>query len=143
MQFEKIKKDSRKNLLAALFVKAKNRGIEPDELREDIAPIVINKRISEASVKELVSLIEHITKYKNPSNTERKYPSSRDGLIQELEDAARARWSDGWTQSLNAFVNSHSDKAVTHYKFLSVAALKAIKGRIVELNKESECQTKS
>ncbi len=173
---------ARKRLLAALFVKAGNHGIEADELREDIAPAVIGKRISKASPREIVRLIEHVTKlYKTPSpyplpQGEREiktsspstgedggegenivghvikkdgslkkssslhpdykhYESSRAGLLEELTDAARARWGEEWEKPLNEFVN-HNRPCRTHYKFLGTAALKAVKERIKEMNAE-------
>jgi len=137
------KEDARKRLLAALFVKAQNHGIEPDELREDIAPVVIGKRLSMATAPEIVRLIEHVTKlYQTPSPLPsptrgegefKHYPSSRAGLIEELTDAARARWGAEFERPLNEFVN-HNRPARTHYKFLKVADLKALKDRLNELN---------
>ncbi|MBI5561300.1 MAG: hypothetical protein HY894_00365 [Deltaproteobacteria bacterium] len=152
------KEKARKNLLAALFVKAGNHGIEADELREDIAPTVIGKRLSEASAREIVRVIEHVAKlYQTPSpssplmgeagtplpreahcNGERegefkRYPSSRPGLIEELKDVARARWGADFEKPLNEFVN-HNRPVKTHYKFLDVTTLKGIKERIKELN---------
>ncbi len=144
---------ARKRLLAALFVKAGNHGIEADELREDIAPAVIGKRISKASPRELVKLLDHVTKlYHRPAATPpesplargglkggapepKYYPSSRPGLVEELTDAARARWGEDFEKPLNEFVN-HNRPVRTHYKFLGVAALKAVKERIKEMNAE-------
>lgn len=154
------KRDPRHSLLAALFVKAQNRGIDADELREDIAPTIIGKRLSEASAREIVRLLDHVTKlYKtaphptlprewggekevpgslsSPVEGEDKkakhYDSSRAGLIEELEDTARARWGAEFERPLNEFVN-HNRKARTHYKFLKVADMKALKERLKELH---------
>lgn len=63
----------------------------------------------------------------------KRYESSRAGLIEELKDAARARWGADFEKPLNEFV-SHNRPCRTHYRFLDVTALKAIKERIKELN---------
>ena len=64
-----------------------------------------------------------------------RYESSKAGLLLELEDAARERWGDGFAKSLNAFVNANRPTQ-THYKFLSVTSLKALKERIKEMNRK-------
>ncbi|TAN60752.1 hypothetical protein EPN18_08010 [bacterium] len=154
----------RSRLLSALFAKAQNRGVDADALRDDIAPAVLGKRLSEANAREIVKLLDHVmalyqtapTLPSVPSHQGRgslvpspfptaqgerekqgefkRYPSSRAGLVAELEDVARIRWGADYEKSLNAFVNSNSIKAVTHYRFLNVAALKAVKERIKELS---------
>ncbi|TAN59641.1 hypothetical protein EPN18_10080 [bacterium] len=122
-------------------MKAQNRGIDADTLRDDIAPAVLGKRLSEANAREIVKLLGHVTAlYKAPASfgeltAPKRYGSSRAGLVAELEDVARARWGVDYEKSLNAFVNSKSIKAVTHYRFLDVAALKGLKERIKELNR--------
>lgn len=136
------RKDPRSRLLSALFSKSLKAGIAAEKLRNDIAPDVLGKRISEASAQELFKLIEHITGL-YPAIGERpigsikdnrfKYFSSRTGLIEELEDSARARWGADWERSLNSFINSNR-KAPTHWKFLRVADAKAVKERLKEMN---------
>ena len=139
-------------LLAALFAEAKKLGIDQEVLRNEIAPAVIKKRLSMASGQEIVRVIEHVTGRSNPprppfakggmSKTPPlekgdrggfRYESSKAGLLQELEDIARERWGESFAKSLNAFVNANKETQ-THYKFLSVTSLKAIKERIKELN---------
>ena len=127
-------KAPKQRLLAALFTKGAKLGFDADTIRNDVAPKVIEKRLSEASPKEIVLVIEHMTGlYKG---SPKKYESSKDGLIEELEDAARARWGAVFEQSLNAFINSHAYKGTkTHYKFMRVTDLKAFKDRLVQLNR--------
>lgn len=128
-------------ILAALFAEAKKLGIEQDTLRNEIAPAVIKKRLSMATGQEILRVIQHITGSGQGSGARgqlkrpQKYESSKAGLIQELEDAARARWGEGFAKSLNAFVNANRETQ-THYKFLSVTSLKAIKERIKEMNRK-------
>lgn len=130
------KTEPRQKLLAALFTKARDMGIESDELRENIAPGVIRKRLSEATTQEIFRVLDHLTKlytrkeYKN-------YESSKAGLLNELLDAARARWGQDFEKPLRVFINSHGFKGtVTHFKFMKVTELKAFKTRILELNRQ-------
>lgn len=127
------KKEPRQRLLQALFAKARQYGIESDELRERIAPSVIGKRLSEASSKDLFKVLVHVTKIYMQSGYQ-KFESSRKGLLLELEAAARARWGEEFKKPLLAFINSHKG-AYTHYRFMEVAELKAFKDRIKDLNK--------
>lgn len=55
-----VKKDNRNECLAALFVKASTRGIDQAELRNEIAPAVIKKRLSQATAREIQRVIKHI-----------------------------------------------------------------------------------
>lgn len=127
-------KTPKQRLLAALFTKGAKLGLDADTIRDQITPEVINKRLSEAEPKEIVRVIEHMTGlYKSRP---KKYDSSKAGLIEELEDAARARWGVAFEQSLNAFINSHAFQGTkTHYRFMRVTDLKAFKDRLVELNR--------
>ncbi|WKZ32942.1 MAG: hypothetical protein QY316_00620 [Thermodesulfobacteriota bacterium] len=130
------KTEPRQRLLQSLFAKARQYGIESDELRERIAPSVIGKRLSEASSKELFKVLDHVTKIYMQSGYQ-KFDSSKTGLLLELEAAARARWGEEFKKPLLAFINSHGLKgAYTHYRFMKVAELKAFKERIKELNKK-------
>lgn len=134
-----MSKETRQRLLAALFSKALKAGIESETLRNDIAPAVIKKRLSGATAQELCRMIDHVTGIMHPSIPSKdgrfKYDSSRAGLIDELKDTAKERWGADFEKSLNAFVNANWP-AKTHYRFLNVAALKALKERIKELNRQ-------
>lgn len=121
-------KETKNRLLRALFLKARKAGIASDELRDYIAPAVIGKRLSEASPKELLRVIERVSGHRV-----QKYAGSRAGLIEELTDVARARWGEEFEGPLNTFVNSHRS-TVTHYKFLPTKTLKVFKNRLKELN---------
>ncbi|MBI5167765.1 MAG: hypothetical protein HY998_08565, partial [candidate division NC10 bacterium] len=142
-------------MLAALFAEAKKLGIDQEQLRNEIAPAVIKKRLSMASAQEVLRVIEHVTGRGDSCNRPvkgltqgsplHKYDSSKAGLIQELEDVARERWGKGVEtqdfasvqKSLNAFVNANRE-IPTHYKMMSVTGLKAIKERIKEMNRRGE-----
>jgi hypothetical protein len=54
-------KDPRSLKLAALFAEAGKRGIEADQLRNEIAPAQLGKRLSAASETELGRLLRHLT----------------------------------------------------------------------------------
>lgn len=130
------KTEPRQRLLAALFSKAREMGIESEELREELAPTVIKKRLSEASSQEIFRLLEHITGIYRKTGY-KKFESSKAGLVEELKAAARARWGEDFDKPLKAFINSHGYKGtVTHYKFMKVADLKAFKDRLKELNRQ-------
>lgn len=121
-------------------------GIDAEALRGEIAQSVIKKRLSEATAQEIARVLDHITGLHNPPHSPLgkggsfknakggRYDSSRAGLIEELEDAARARWGAEFEGPLNAFVNSHL-KIKTNYRWLRVSALKALKTRIVEMSR--------
>lgn len=128
----------RQKLLAALFSKAHEYGIDAEALRNEVAPAIIKKRLSAATPGEIVRLIEHVA---GLSGKRRLYESSREGLIEELEDAAKARWGEDFQKALNAFINSHYKRAVRHYRFLNVASLKKFRDRIKELNEGMDSRT--
>lgn len=119
---------TRRRLLSAVFAEAKKRGIDAGFLRDEVAVNICGKRLSQAQPKELMKLIEHLTDKKASV-----YPSSRAGLVAELKDAAMARWGEDWERTLNQFINSHR-KTPTHFHFLGIADLKAMKERLKELN---------
>lgn len=127
-------KAPKQRLLAALFTKGAKLGLDADTIRNQITPEVLKKRLSEAEPREIVRVIEHMTGlYKSRP---KKYESSKAGLIEELEDAAKARWGASFEHSLNAFINSHAFQGTkTHYKFMRVTDLKAFKDRLVQLNR--------
>lgn len=130
------KREPRQKLLAALFAKAREIGVENEELREEIAPKLLKKRLSEASSQEIFRVMEHITGFYMGGSGYQKFESSKAGLLKELEDAAKARWGDDFKQSLLAFINSHGFKGtLTHYRFMKITELKAFKDRLKELNK--------
>jgi hypothetical protein len=149
----KQKEDSRMKLLRALFVKSRDLGIGADQLRDEIAPEVIGKRLSAANAPEIGKVLDHITKPVpfgrlragsppvRPEPVEGlkvpgfKYPSTKHGLMRELEDVARVRWGIDYKRPLNKFLNANR-KVETHYGFANVSTMKAVKDRIVALNKK-------
>ncbi len=131
----RVSKETRNRLLKALFLKARKAGIGSDELRDHIAPSIIGRRLSEAGPKEIMKVLEHVS-----GLWVKRYPASRAGLIEELTDAARARWGDGFEKPLNAFINSNR-RAATHYRFLPTKTLKVLKDRIKELNVKDPLKT--
>lgn len=132
------KTEPRQKLLAALFCKARDMGIDGEVLREEIAPAVIKKKLSEATSKELFRVLEHVTGLYKKTDF-KKFESSKAGLVLELEGAAHARWGEDFKASLLAFINSHGfKKTLTHYKFMKVTDLKAFKERLKDLNRQDE-----
>lgn len=141
-------KDPKEALRGALFAEAKKLGIGQEQLRNEIAPNVIGKRVSKASETELNRLIVHITgKPPRPSATPPilggagviRFESSKEGLIQELESHATVRWGEDFSASLNKFANKFINRksgVLTPYKMLRVASLVAVKDKIKELNRE-------
>lgn len=133
-----MKASTRRRLLAALFAKSAKAGLSAEFVRDELAPDVIGKRLSEATAQEILKLIEHLAgaypaKEGGPEGFYRGGAGGRAGLLAELEDAASRRWGEDFERPLNAFVNSRR-KTPTHYRFLRVADLKALKERIRGLN---------
>ena len=126
------KQDKRLILLGSIFALAKREGIDADDIRDTYAEMLIGKRLKVATVKELESF-RRMVFYRGAKP--KRYESSKSGLIEELEDAAKRRWGANFKSSLNAFCNSHR-KTKTHYTFLNVADLKEFKDRIKELNQK-------
>ena len=116
-------------LLPVLFIKAKDKGISQERLREEICLEVIGCRISKASAPQILRLIDHITGGR-PRNFKPRYEQSLNGLKEELKDLAAVRWGDGWENSLNAFCQAFG---VSHYNFLDVTHAKAVKKRLIEM----------
>ncbi|MBF0321221.1 MAG: hypothetical protein HQL01_15615 [Nitrospirae bacterium] len=119
-------------LLRSIFALAKKEGIDSGDLRDTYAVMLLKKRLSEATAKELESF-RRMVFYRGAKP--KRYESSRAGLIEELEDAAKRRWGASFKDSLNAFCNSRR-KVKTHYTFLSVADLKQFKEKIKELTRD-------
>ncbi|QII11221.1 hypothetical protein KsCSTR_18420 [Candidatus Kuenenia stuttgartiensis] len=128
----------------ALFGRAKELGISAETLRDDIAPAVIGKRISEANNYELGQIIDYITNragrkstppFGHPSRGEyKKYPSSRAGLLAEVRDLAIERYGqEEYAERLNNLCARFGEK--DGYHKMRVGALKKLKERIKELNK--------
>ena len=124
-------------LLRAIFSKAAKLNIGQDEIRESVADSVIGKRLSAATPKELLQVIEHLAKLQG-NKPGKSYEASKAGLIAELEDIAEMRWGKGYETPLNAFINSSRKAAVTHYRFMSVTALKGIKNRLRKMNEQDQ-----
>jgi hypothetical protein len=57
----------------------------------------------------------------------KKYPSSMQGLRDEIKGLAQARWGEGWSGSLNSLCRRFG---IEHYNFLDLAHGKAIKARL-------------
>ncbi|MDH3976439.1 MAG: hypothetical protein OEV42_19415 [Deltaproteobacteria bacterium] len=125
-------KSPRAKLLAALFKKAAQQGINQKDLRENIAQQVNSKRLSKSSLQEIVKVIDHITGGKQ--TRPRKYAPGIAGLKYEIKDLAMTRWGDEWEGSLNKFCKGFG---VDRYQFLNIAIGKVVKKRLVELSRKA------
>ncbi len=136
-------KSKRSSILGALFCAAQERGIPAEQLRDEIAPGLINKRLSAASEQEIKLVLTHIAgpmKKRRPSHQSHgSYASSMQGLRAEICDLARARWGDAWSSSLNNLCRKFG---VDHYNFLNFAHGKAVKAWFVK-NHSSESRVRS
>jgi hypothetical protein len=65
------KKDLRSVKLGRLFAEAKKRGIDGDQLRNEIAPNQIKKRLSKATVTEIEWLTQYIGAAPSPTSLPR------------------------------------------------------------------------
>jgi hypothetical protein len=128
-------------MLGKVFVMGAEHGLTQDFIRDVIAPNLIGKRLSAASEKEISLVITHITGPKSsnrPSPTSptrgeatasaKKYPSSMQGLRDEIKDLAKARWGESWSSSLNSLCRRFG---IEHYNFLDLAHGKAVKQRLI------------
>ncbi|HHT9137365.1 MAG TPA: hypothetical protein ACFYEK_09010 [Candidatus Wunengus sp. YC60] len=131
-------------LLGALFAEAAKRGIAQETLRDDIAPAIIGKRLSAASVQEVARIVDHITGRSsglnglnglNGSNglNRKRYESSKQGLIQEIRDIARDRFGDDYAAPLNAFCARFGEP--DGFRKMRVSQMKIVKQRLKELQK--------
>lgn len=135
---------SNKNLLLkALFAEAKKFGIDQETLREDIAPGVIGKRLSKAKVWEVAQVLDHIKALHGVPSTPlppasggqwKRYESSRVGLLEEIKDIALARFGQDYIVPLNSLCARFGES--DGYRKMRVSALKELKRRLKELNRD-------
>lgn len=127
-----MKNDTRQKLLAALFSEAAKLGIDQKTLREDIAPGVTGKRLSESNTQEIFRVVEYVTGkkwlYRKP-----KYESSRNGLLQEIKDLAIKRFGEDFVNPLNKLCARFGES--DGYRKMKIAGLKELKRRIIELQR--------
>jgi gentisate 1,2-dioxygenase len=133
-----MKKNTKQKLLAALFAEAAKLGIDSETLREDIAPDLIEKRLSKATPQEVFRVIEYITGKGNPKSRMRnqkfKYESSREGLLQEIKDLAVERFGEDYIVPLNNLCSRFGES--DGYRKMKIAGLKELKRRLIELQRE-------
>ena len=117
-----------------------------NDISEEEYKRLLEQKYSVSSSKALtkrqaIHFIEYLkARPKTVDKTVKKssYPSTREGLIQELEHYAYERWGTSYEMTLNHFVNSHRGATIAHYKFLPIAELKAFKERIRYLNEQEK-----
>lgn len=143
-------------ILKAIFAEAKRQGIPQETVREDIAPGVIGKRLSQARPQEAARVLDHIRTLAapppqspskggqlSPRSTELtpksgggsrgwKYTSSRAGLLEEVKDIAIARFGQDYIVPLNNLCARFGEG--DGYHKMRVSALKELKRRLKELN---------
>lgn len=135
-------------MLGKLFISAQEHGISQDDLRDYIAPELIGKRLSAANEREIGLVLEHICgpRVRRPSSrVPQKYPSSIQGLKDEICDLARARFGEslpapggnecsgasaGWELPLNNFCRRFG---IERWQWLDVNHGKAVKGALLRL----------
>ena len=145
-------------MLQALFAEAKKLGISQETLREDVAPGVINKRLSAATSQEVARVLVYIHNRhgipdgENPkseivrlsahdevrspiqSGTKfKRYESSRAGLLEEIRDLAIARFGEDFVRPLNALCERFG---VEGYRSMRVSQAKAVKATLIRLQRE-------
>ncbi len=134
-------KNPKATILKALFSEAKKLGIDQETLRDDIAPAVINKRLSAASSAEVARVLVYIHNRhgvpENPKseirNPKLQYESSRRGLLQEVADLAKQRFGDDFVRPLNALCEKFK---VEGYRSMRVSQAKAVKATLIRLQRE-------
>ena len=128
-------KNGRYKLIRAVFARAKELGIDQETLRDDIAFAVIGKRLSKATAPEIARVIDYITRKagtRKPETANRKrYESSRQGLIEEIKDIAKARFGDEYAHPLNAFCARFGEP--DGFRRMRVDQMKRVKQRLLEL----------
>lgn len=126
-------KSKRHAMLGALFCQAQERGISSEQLRDEIAPGLIGRRLSAASEKQIGLVLAHIAgprpKLRTP-NSGRSYTSSLKGLRDEICDLARERFGESWELPLNNFCVRFG---VKRWQWLNVSHGRAVKAALVRL----------
>ncbi len=135
-------RNPKSKILKALFAEAKKLGISQETLREDIAPGLIGKRLSNASSQEVARVLVYIhNRHGIPdadivgtrSAVSPRYESSRRGLLQEVADLARQRFGDDFVRPLNALCERFK---VEGYRSMRVTQAKAVKATLIRLQRE-------
>ena len=124
-------KSKRHAMLGALFLAAQARGISQEQLRDEIAYGVIGKRLSAASEREIGLVLSHVAGPPKRRLPTAKYPSSLQGLRDEVRDLAMVRWGIEWDHSLTALCRKFG---VDHFRFLDIAHGKEIKKWLLRKN---------
>ena len=126
-------------MLGKLFIEAQERGIDQQELRNDIVPSLIGRRLSAASEKQIGLVLEKITGkahsakgrgFKPHAPSAMPYASSIQGLKDEICDLAKARWGDAWELPLNNFCLRFGIK---RWQWLDVSHGRAVKDVLLRL----------
>mgnify|MGYP001567645045 CR=1 FL=1 len=128
-------------ILKALFSEAKKLGIDQETLREDVAPGVINKRLSAATPQEVARVLVYIhnrhgipetrnSKHETQNPKLKRYESSRAGLLEEVKDLAVARFGQDFVRPLNALCERFR---VEGYRSMRVSQAKAVKATLAEM----------
>lgn len=146
--------NTKSKILKALFAEAKKLGIDQETLRDDIAPGVINKRLSSASPQEIAKVLVYIHNRHGAPDApppapskggelspaggglgggKKRYESSRAGLLEEIKDLAIARFGQDFIRPLNALCDRFK---VEGYRSLRVNQAKAVKQTLIRLQRD-------
>lgn len=125
-------------LIRAIFGVAKGKGIPAEDLRDVIAPSLINKRLSQATNRELGRVLDHITGGKIVGSKQyavgrKQYESNIKGLKQEVVDLAAERFGENWEIPLNNLCKKFK---VIKWQWLDVSHGKAVKETLLRLQGE-------
>jgi hypothetical protein len=126
-------KSKRHAMLGKLFIEAQERGIDQQELRDDIVPALIGRRLSSANEKQISLVLNHIAgplRRKPHAPCSMPYESSIQGLKDEICDLAKARFGESWELPLNNFCLRFGIK---RWQWLDVAHGRAVKEALLRL----------
>ncbi len=122
-------------VLKAIFAEAKKYGIPQETIRNDIAPVIIGKRLSKANTWELGKVLDHIKVLHGnaPAKPPKKeYESTHAGLLEEVRDLAIERYGHEYAEKLNNFAERFLEP--DGFRKMKIAKLKEFKRRLKELN---------
>ena len=116
-------------------------GISQETLREDIAPGLLNKRLSKCSPQEVAKVLVYVHNKHGIAETtdytdyteKKRYEPSRKGLLQEVADLAKQRFGEDFVRPLNSLCERFK---VEGYRSMRVSQAKAVKATLIRLQRE-------
>lgn len=119
-------------------------GISQETLREDIAPGLLGRRLSQCTAGEAIRVLVYIhNRHGVPEALSpaggglgggiKQYESSRRGLLQEVADLAKQRFGEDFVRPLNALCERFK---IEGYRSMRVSQAKAVKATLIRLQRE-------